>query len=70
MNTTLKKEIEELMNSKFVGRKIAKPIEFSGLTIKDSFIKIGIDFDIQLHITFHEKNQHLILDETEEIELQ
>lgn len=70
MKTTLKKEISNLMDSKFIGKVIIKPEKFSGLTIKHSSIKVGIEFDTQIHLSFFESNQHLILDENDEIELQ
>lgn len=69
MKTNVNNELI-LAADKFKGKKLISPENFKGLTIKNSFYNVGVDFDIRLNISFFENNQRLILTSHDEFELE
>lgn len=69
MKTNVNNELM-LAADKFKGKKLILPKAFKGLTIKNSFYNVGVDFDIRLNISFFENNQRLILTSHDEFELE
>ncbi len=69
MKTNVNNELM-LAADKFKGKKVISPLNLKGLTIKNSFYNVGVDFDIRLNITFIENNERLILTTYDDFEVE
>lgn len=65
----IKNELNNLIQNKFIGKKILNQKDFEGLTIKTADLKVSVNYSLQITLSFNENNKYLIIDEEDNIEL-